>query len=122
MPSEIDIGADKEFFIGEDKAIRFRIFEGDVQIDISTWNFEFVLRKKDSDTGTPLIYKNTETEGILFEGDFAAGTQYGVVVIGSSDTDGIKKGDYRYSIKRTDPANETIYPYGKLTLLQATAH
>ena len=120
MSSQFDIDAQKEFFLGERKALRFRIFEGETQVDIATFNFIFVVRKKDGDPDPALIEK-TSGAGISVEGDFSAGEQWGIVLIDAADTATMKKGDYRYSIKRTDAGSETVFPYGKLTLLQATA-
>jgi hypothetical protein len=127
MAVQFDIGEDKEFFLGEDKVVRFPIVDDDgVPLDFATWGLEFIVRKTDKAKDPAIIYKSTTNGGIVITGvyniDSEINTQRAVITFDSEDTEFLKPITYRHSLKRTDIGSEGILSYGDFVLLQATAH
>ena len=129
MAIEFNIGADQFWFLGEDKVLRFTIYDadGETPIDITGWALSFSLRKTDKDATVPaLIAKTTEDDTIEIVGTFnidpEVNTQSVEIQFPSFDTTNLKPIAYRYSLKRMDAGFEGILAYGSITLLQATEH
>lgn len=131
MATESNIDKDDNVFIGEDKTLSFTVLDADgVPMDISGWALAFIVRSKDTSTGTPVLTKTTSS-GITITGTYnatpASNTQRAVVSLVDTDTaenDGtviIKPAKYRYSLKRTDSGSETILAFGNFVLREATA-
>jgi len=127
MSIEFNIGVDKKWFLGDDKILSFTIFgsDGITPIDFSSWQIEFVARKKTkptSDLAFPI--KSVSNGGLNLTGTYNAdplvNTQRLIVPVSSLETTSLKAGwPYRYSIKRTDSTNEEVLVYGSITFLQA---
>jgi hypothetical protein len=131
MATESNIEKDDDVFIGEDKQLSFTVLDSaNVPIDITGWALAFIMRRKDTSTGDPVLSKATGS-GIsitgTYDADPAVNTQRAVVALADTDTaqnDGtivISPAKYRYSLKRTDAGSETILAFGNFVLREATA-
>lgn len=100
-------------------------------VDVTGWNFTFIIRKGDK-TADPALLTKTTSAGIAIEGTYdanpATNTQIVVVTLADTDTaaaDGssvtLAPKTYRYSLKRTDAGAETVYARGDFVLEEATA-
>lgn len=136
-------------FVGEDKDLEFEIFDqagrtdeeleeaitaGSATMqDVTSWDFEFLVRLKDKTTGAALIDKNSgspveiEVTG-TYNATRATNTQRVVVHMFDTDTaseDGssvtLAPKTYRYSLKRSDTGSNTVLAWGDFELLEATA-
>ena len=119
-------GADKRWFIGEDKILRFTIYTSEAETaiqDVSGYALAFDLRKGVDDSAA-LITKTTGAGDITITGTYnsapGTNTQKVNVAIADTDTASLKAGDYEYSLKRTDDGSETVLVEGTATLLAAT--
>lgn len=119
-------GADKRWFIGEDKTLRFTIYTTEAETaiqDVSGYALVFDLRKGVDDP-TAVVSKTTEAGTITISGTYNTdpdvNTQKVLVAILDSDTTALRPGEYAYSLKRTDDGSETILVTGTATLLGAT--
>ncbi len=134
MARESNFDKDSNIFIGEDKQIRFPVYDDDadpvVPLDVSGFSMIWVLRKSDTASDPALLSKTTGS-GITITGTFNAdpliNTQRVVVALADTDTAGndgsvlIPPKKYRYSLKRTDAGSETILAFGNFVLREATA-
>jgi hypothetical protein len=125
MAIEHHFTKDDHIFRGEDKKLRFPVFEEDnaTPKDVSGMALEWVLRGR-RPTDAALLTKTT-ADGITVEGIFNVdpdvNTQEVVVDILDTDTEALDAGLYRHALKRTDPGSETILSFGDFPLLGAAA-
>ena len=129
MAEKSHIEKDDDFFIGDDKELRFEIFDSDEDADprtmenIAGWGFEWLLRRTDDDAEAHLLRKTTNNGGISVVGTHSvvrsANKQYAVVSIADTDTDGLAPGTYRHVLRRTDAGSETVLSHGSVVLQQA---
>lgn len=134
MAIQRDITADDGVFFDTDVVLKFAITSGDpaVPVDVATWTFAWVLRKK-VDSADPAIIEKTTGAGITVTGTYDAdpevNTQRVEVEIEDTDTydpDGspvvlVKAGDYVHALKRIDDGVESVLTFGKFKLLRAAA-
>ena len=131
MATESNIEKTDDVFIGEDKTLSFTVLDADgVPIDIAGWAMAFIVRRKDTATGDPVLSKATGS-GISITGTYNVApnvnTQRAVVALADTDTAGndgtvlVAPYKYRYSLKRTDAGSETILAFGNFVLREATA-
>lgn len=131
-----NIGADKKWFIGEDKILEFEPLMDDGKAiddatkgveDVSTWALAFWLSKKVTDE-TPIFEKRVGT-GIsvvgIYNASRASNTQRIRVVIEDTDTESatfvLKAGTYPYAVKRILAGGDAILVDGTAVLQKAAA-
>lgn len=138
MAIQRNVTAADHVFLGEDKILRYKIWEDHektIPINVAAWELIWVLRKTDKAEDPALIVKaNTDSPpGIavigVFNADPLVNTQEVEVTL--LDTDSydptvspavkLKRAKYRYSLKRMDDGAETILTFGDFQFLQATA-
>lgn len=139
MALEDNIEADDMLFIGDDKDLRFEIFDaqgptydvdgvtitGGTMVDVSTFALRFDVRRDVDDADPPLITKTSAASGgIVVSGTFHASrsmnSQRVVVTLEDIDTDDMRRGNYPFTLKRTDTGNETTLSFGMMTLRRGT--
>ena len=133
MARETNFDKDSNIFIGEDKQIRFPVYDDDndgIPLDVSGYAMTWILRKKDTASDPALLTKTTGA-GITVTGTFDVDPDVNTqrVVVTLADTDMatdlgvviIPPLKYRYSLKRTDAGSETILAFGNFVLREATA-
>lgn len=119
MAVERNITKDEHFFLGEDKALVFTIYQADGETpqDITGWALIFVFRKAPS-TADPALISKTTSAGIALTTPLSGVC---TVTIEDTDTEDLAEGKYYYSLKRTDAGSETILTFGSVQLRRATA-
>lgn len=127
MAREQAIGGNGEFFQGEDKTLKMRLWKkpkkDGILIDMTGWDVIWVVRKKDSSADPAILEKTATIEG-TFDPDPEDSTQYAVVQLTDDETNLLTKigtAAYRHSWKRMDDNRETVLSYGNLNPQQATA-
>lgn len=143
MADEFNVGAEHQFFLGEDKIIELSIFESDgvTPLDVSGIPLEWSLKKTDKAADPGIITKGITSGGVstgitiagVFNVDPSVNTQTVRITFTDDDTNPdvtsaleasaytLKAGAaYRHSLKRLDAGNENILMYGSITFLQAT--
>ncbi len=133
-------------FFDTDKPLSFVIYQGEptaddiaagtaIPEDVSSWDLEWMLRKKVNSADPPLIVKTTagSPAGIQITGTYNAdpetNTQRVEILLEDTDTYGpeddpvviVKEGDYVHALKRLGDGVETILTYGSFKLLRAAA-
>lgn len=127
MATESPISRAAGWFAGEDKVLKFPVYQADgvTPEDVTGWAFAWVLRKRDDDPDPPVLEKTTVGGGITITGTYnadpAVNTQRVEVAIADTDTENLDAGRYRHSLKRTDEGSETILAFGDAYLQRATA-
>jgi len=122
MAIESPISRAHRWFTGEDKTLKFPVYQGDdvTPQDVTGWGLTWILRRKDADADPALLVKTPTITG-TYNATPALNTQRVEVSIVDTDTENFAAGTYRYSLKRTDDGSETILAYGDAVLQQATA-
>lgn len=149
MALEQDITAEKRIFLGEDKRVEFPIYDQTdltdeellaeiaagtaTPLDVSGWELLFDIRKKDNTADPAIIEKTTGSPGGItvigtWDASQSVNTQRIRVLLDDTDTYDptaspdvvVKKGTYRYALKRMDDGSETVLVFGKFVFLQAT--
>lgn len=132
MATERNITAADDVFFDTDMVLRFAITAGSpaVPVDVSTWSFAWVLRRKVNSVD-PAIIEKTTGAGIAVSGTFDAdpevNTQRVDVTLEDTDTYDpdadppvlVKAGTYAHALKRVDDGAETVLTYGSFVLKQA---
>ena len=124
MAREQHIGGTEDWFIGEDKTLKFEIYDStEEQItDVSSYAMAFYLRQHGG-PDTRLLTKTTGASTITVTGSHNAdpdtNTQRTNVLIEDTDTDNLQPGLYTYALWRTDSGNETVLAYGTAVLKKA---
>lgn len=137
MAIEFNITADKNFFLGEDKMIDFKVYEldGTTPLDVGGLPLEWNVKKNDKDPDPGIITKGVGS-GLTIVGiwnvDPSVNSQKVRVTFVPADTDPtttaalgtpyvLKPGfAYRHSLKRKDLTNANILSFGSITWRQAT--
>lgn len=104
------------FFIGEDRVLRFTVVDADgVAVNITGWALEWVLRVVPASTAASLT-KTTGGGGITITS--GAG---GICEVAIADADTINLGEdrYFYTLRRSDSGNEVVLAFGEFWLQQA---
>lgn len=123
MARQQNIGDTQDWFLGEDKTLKFEIYaEDDATIaDITAYAFQWALRRKED--GQEIVLNKTSGAGIAITGaydaDPAVNTQRAEVTIADTDTDALEPGTYYHALKRTNADHETILSYGEAFLKRA---
>ena len=114
MSKNSPINATDHWFIGEDRTLRFTVFDstGAVQ-NISGWTLEWVLRERP--WGTQALITKTTSAGVTITN--AAG---GVceVAVADDDTINLAPGAYFHTLRRTNAGAETVLAFGDAVLQQ----
>ena len=136
-------------FVGTDEDLPFEIFDRAgltdeeleaaidagtaTMLDVSTADFEFLVRKSDTTTEAPVISKTSGSPVEIsvsgtYAPDHATNTQRVIVSLFDTDTamaDGsavtVRPKVYRYALKRTSPGAEAILSYGDFELVEVPA-
>jgi hypothetical protein len=123
MAIEHHFTKDDHIFRGEDKHLRFPVYEEDgvTPKDVSGMALAWVMRGRAANA--PELIRKTTDDGISVEGAFNIdpdlNTQEVVVDILDTETEGIAAGNYRHALKRTDEGSETVLSFGDFVLLGA---
>lgn len=106
MSKESHIAKSDNFFIGEDKQLKFTIVDAaDAAINVSGYALRWAIGVEGE---TPILIK---TDGFTFEDD--AGTNDRIILaIDDVDTDGLSPGRYKHTLWRTDDGLEQVLTYG----------
>ena len=123
MAEEVTIGGGGTLFVGEDKILRFELFDQAdslVAVTMTGMTMVFDVRLKD-DSADPAILSLTPTLTGVFNSVRASNTQRAVVTLTDDNLNLFKERVYRWSWKRTDPGNETVFAWGPFTPQKATA-
>ena len=123
MATEVKLGGDGTFFVGEDKTYRFLV----PGVDMTGWTVLFDVRDKDNSPDPARLSVAGTVQGV-FDPDPLVNTQH-VQVILTDDQTNLFKGSnlpsgaktYRYSLKRMDDDNETVLVRGDFAPEKATA-
>lgn len=125
MAINYNFGPDQEWFIGEDKELRFKIFGQDdiTPVDPTGWTFDFLLKKSNRAVETLVHIPNSAIyiEGV-FDANPSVNTQEVVVPVPSNATIGLAASVYRYSFARIDGGNRGILAFGDAALLGSAEH
>jgi hypothetical protein len=115
MSVEAKIQGSDNWFIGEDRTLRFAVVDSDgVAQDISGWSLEWVLRRSPAG-GTANITK-TDGDGISIT-DGAGGILQ--VTISDQDTIDLGPASYFHTLRRDDDGNEIVLSFGQAILKSA---
>jgi hypothetical protein len=127
MPAEVTIGGNDDLFIGEDKTLRFELWDETdptKSIDMAGWVMVFDVRIKDT-SPDPAILSKTPTLSGTFNVTRTLNLQRAFVSLSDDDTNlflgGKGKKTYRWSWKRMDANGETVLGRGDFTPKKATA-
>ncbi|KKN25968.1 hypothetical protein LCGC14_0879370 [marine sediment metagenome] len=117
MSIEAPILLSDNWFIGEDKTLRFTVVDsaGAVQV-ISGWALEWVLRNNPG-SSAELLTKTTAGSGIAITNGAGGICE---VTIEDGDTLGIGPGDFFHTLRRTGDGNEVVLSFGQ-AILQVAA-
>ena len=109
MSKESHLSLSDNFFIGEEKLLKFLIVDAaDAALDVSSYTFKWVLGQE----GT--IIKTIDSGITTEDGN---GTNDRVVVpIDRDDTVNLPEGVYRHTLWRTDADSEQVLTYGDVYL------
>ena len=117
MARQQNIGSSEDWFIGEDKTLKFAIYDGSTEAtiqDVSAFAMAFFFRKI-GESDKKLFTKTTGGSTITITGSFnatpATNTQRVNVIIDDTDTDNLQPGQYQYWLWRTDAGTETVLAY-----------
>lgn len=113
MAEESRIDADDEWFVGEDRTIRFTV-SGDTD-GIENWNITFELFTRRAKPGdAPLMV--VDAVGVA-----ATPTTLptALVVVDGDETTAIGSGLYQYVLSRTDPGARAVLAFGPAELRTA---
>ena len=128
---EQNIAASNEFFVGEDKTIKFEIFstDGSAMENVSGWTMTWILKKVHVSrrhhyaSGTASVTLTTGGGEITITGTFnssrSSNTQRVVVAVADTATASLEPGTYTHALKRMDAGEETVLSFGTVELLVA---
>jgi len=118
MSEEATISAADNWFIGEDKTLRFTVLDstGTAAQNITGWALEWILRTRPDAEGTAIYKAGTAAITIT---DGSAGICD--VAIADTDTGTLSPGEYYHTLRRTDEGSETVLSFGKVSLRQAAS-
>lgn len=117
MAIETDMGGDdNNLFIGEDKTFEHTVVdENGAAVDMTGWDFHWVLRKSDGAADPALFDKTASITGVF------PTTQKASVTLTDTEMNTLKAIPYRYSWKRLNDGVETVTGFGNFTPKLVTA-
>jgi hypothetical protein len=117
MATESSIGTSSNFFLGEDKALSFTVYQADgtTAQDITGYALAWMLKKKATDSDATAKITKTTVSGIALTTPLS-----GICTVTLTDTDTatLNAGVYRHELKRTDDGSETVLSFGTCVLRQ----
>lgn len=127
MAEEANIGYDAngkpDWFIGEDKALSFTIYQKTAAgvltttpQDLTGFALRWDLRRTDN-AADPVILTKATGSGITIDAG-TGGT--GTVSIADTDTDSLASRVYRHALKRTDDGSELVLLWGNAVISKRT--
>jgi hypothetical protein len=120
---ESTIGGSGLLFVGEDKILRFELYDPDddtASIDMTGWTLLFDVRLKDNSADPAILSKTPSLTGV-FNAVRTSNTQRAIVTLTDDDMNLFKEKTYRWSWKRMDAGSETVLGWGDFTPQKATA-
>ena len=114
MARDSNVGKDLDFFAGDDRTIRWTIFDADplgTPLDITGMNFQFVL-KKNHDDAVALVSK----PGVIFD----AANGLVDVTLEDTDTQDFAEDNYVYALRRVDAGDERVAAVGNFYIRRAS--
>lgn len=114
MAVESRIDAEDDWFVGEDRVLRFTFVAGDVS-DVADWTLAFQLyARRAADGDAPLLV-------IPATGHPATATEpaYALVTVAAGQTEALGAGFYQFVLRRTDPGAVTVLSFGPAQLRSA---
>lgn len=111
MAEQSRIDADDEWFVGEDRVIRFTFTRGDVS-DITEWNMVLELfARRAADDAVPLV--SVPATG------FSSDPAVAVAVVPAADSIALGPGVYQFVLRRRDEGSAAVLSYGPAELRSA---
>lgn len=112
MAVESRIDADEEWFVGEDRVLRFHFREGDTE-GIAGWTMTFELYERRAKPTDPAV-ATAAAVGVAATADEPARA---VVQINGDATTTLGAGVYQFVLRRTDVGARSILAFGPVELL-----
>lgn len=123
MPEETTIGGSGTLFKGEDKELRFELWDEEdptVAIDWSGWTTFFDVRKKDTSADPAILRVPVPTPTGVFNPVRASNQQRGHLPLTNDQLNFYRAEGYRWSWVRTDADFATVLAWGSFTPQKAT--
>lgn len=114
MAIESRIDAEDDWFVGEDRVLRFTFVAGDTA-GVDDWTLAFELYgRRATDASDPLL--TLTADGHPAVGEAAA---YVLVNVAAADTLALGPGHYQYVLRRTDDGHRSVLSFGPAELRSA---
>lgn len=117
MAVESRIDADENWFVGEDKTLRFTFIEGDTD-GIDTWPMALELHGRRAKAGDPPAWATSDVSGIPATDDAPA---QALVTVNGDATQALGPGTVQFVLRRTDSGARAVLSYGSGTLRSAVS-
>jgi len=112
----IDLGADQNLIIGEDRTFEIRVLDSAGAVQVMTgWALQFVIAKVASQTA---LISLTVGSGITIENGAGTDDQATCVLTDDNTNTLTDEGEYDYALKRTDAGSEAYLQYGRMLWLK----
>lgn len=122
MAIESRIDAEDDWFVGEDRVLRFNFVDGDTA-GIDTWTLEFALyARRSTDASSPLLTVVANGHAAVAASDETpAVPAYALVSIAAAQSTALGPGHYQYVLRRTDTGHRSVLSFGPAELRSAVS-